>query len=372
MSNHAVLLILLVLLPLLFPIQMVLCSCGLSSCGGTPIKYPFGVDDGCGSPSYRHMLDCSGQGHEQALVLRNPSAANSWVRIRSIDYAAGTMIVVDPGMSTCSDLEPARGTGIPNLQYSAFITPYSMKNGLFLMNCSGDSPVLSKPICFDNIPGSHTCYELYEACSSFKVIAAAVAALPPCCFTTYDTVRNMSLNNELKCSHYTSVYDTNGLKEGTDPVDWQYGMKLSFYTPAGCDACHKSGGACGYDVNTLGLTCLCNPLLNATRECAPGTVPSKKGGLSTVAIIIIIMIIAATFLLGGVGVTFLAVKLKVGENCIMNCFNGKVNNTSNYYNSNSNGNSKRSEAELLRRTPTSSTKKGQTRTNSNQSETRKG
>ncbi|KAG4123982.1 hypothetical protein ERO13_D10G011300v2 [Gossypium hirsutum] len=30
-----------------------------TSCGNIPINYPLGIDDGCGSPYYRHILDCS-------------------------------------------------------------------------------------------------------------------------------------------------------------------------------------------------------------------------------------------------------------------------------------------------------------------------
>ncbi|CAI9100997.1 OLC1v1038211C1 [Oldenlandia corymbosa var. corymbosa] len=191
------------------------------------------------------MLECYkyDNGQKEGLFLRSPSAGDRWVRIRSIDYAAGTMLVFDQaGMSTCSYLQPA-SSGLPQLK-SAFITP-SAGNGLFLMNCSGDSPLAGKAICFQNSPGGHSCYELYQDCTSFQVLTAAATALPPCCFTTYDIVSNLSLQNDLKCSHYASVYDVSRLKEGESPALWPYGMKLSFSAPAGCEACRKSGGTCG-------------------------------------------------------------------------------------------------------------------------------
>ena len=29
------------------------------SCGNIPVRYPLGIDDGCGSPYYRNMLTCA-------------------------------------------------------------------------------------------------------------------------------------------------------------------------------------------------------------------------------------------------------------------------------------------------------------------------
>ncbi|KAL8120388.1 hypothetical protein AgCh_017537 [Apium graveolens] len=74
--------------------------------------------------------------------------------------------------------------------------------------------------------------------------------------------------NILDCTHYTTVYNTDNLK-GVAPVDWVYGMKLSYSLPeTGCERCGKSGGTCGFDVETQGMLCLCSGNSNATRECA--------------------------------------------------------------------------------------------------------
>ncbi|CAI9109123.1 OLC1v1008880C1 [Oldenlandia corymbosa var. corymbosa] len=228
-------------------LRPVLCSCR-SSCNGIPIKYPFGIDDGGG----------------ETLFFTTPSGN---YKVQSIDYSAKTMNIYDPGMSTCSILQPHHDFIMTDLQ--AAIIPPSSDTIFVLVNCSVDSPVLNhyKSLCFDNFAG-HSCDELYTS------------SPPPCCFTGYDTVRYMSMNI-LDCTHYTSVYNTeDGQLKGVDPQDWTYGMKLSYGTPpeTGCGRCEKSGGVCGFDVETQGMTCICNMALNATRDCAPGTTQSKAAG----------------------------------------------------------------------------------------------
>jgi len=63
------------------------------------------------------------------------------------------------------------------------------------------------------------------------------------------------------------VINTENLK-GVGPLDWVYGIKLSFSVPdTGCESCRKSGGACGFDTDTEGSLCLCSTFANATRQC---------------------------------------------------------------------------------------------------------
>ncbi|KAM1633885.1 hypothetical protein TB2_011852 [Malus domestica] len=131
-----------------------------------------------------------------------------------------------------------------------------------LLNCSVDSPVLNnyKSLCF--IFSGHSCDELCDSCNAFWIFrsgsglatpttnpggfltnganststtaAAAATVSPPCCFTGYDTVKFMGMSI-LDCTHYTSVTNTDELK-GLGPLDWIYGIKLSFAVPdTGCD-----------------------------------------------------------------------------------------------------------------------------------------
>ncbi|XP_057806132.1 uncharacterized protein LOC131021069 [Salvia miltiorrhiza] len=235
-------------------------------CNNIPINYPFGIDDGCGAAQFRRMLNCSATG----LFFLTPSGS---YKVQTIDYNKKNLVIFDPSMSTCSILQPHHDFLMTDIQ-SATIPP-SPDTLFLLMNCSIDSPLLNhyRYLCF-NFSG-HSCDELYGSCTSFKLFHMLSNTTPPCCFTTYDTVKYMSINI-LDCTHYTSVYNVDSL-EGVGPLDWLYGIKLSYSLPElGCDRCAKSGGACGFDVETQGFTCICSSTTNATRDCGG----SLNGGKS--------------------------------------------------------------------------------------------
>ncbi|BBG93022.1 hypothetical protein Prudu_000914 [Prunus dulcis] len=164
---------------------------------------------------------------------------------------------------------------------SAIIPPTS-DTVFALLNCSVDSPVLNhyKSLCF-NFSG-HSCDELYNSCNAFRLFRLGMGLsngtnstgstdfVPPCCFTGYDTVKFMSMNI-LDCTHYTSVTNTDRLR-GLGPLDWTYGIKLSFAVPdTGCERCAQSGGTCGFDTETQVSLCLCSTFTNSTRECGSDT-----------------------------------------------------------------------------------------------------
>ncbi|KAF5185357.1 wall-associated receptor kinase carboxy-terminal protein [Thalictrum thalictroides] len=231
-----------------------------SQCGATAIKYPFGIDDGCGAPHYRKMLNCSGD-----LFFQTPSGN---YKVKSIDYDKETMVIYDPSMSTCTMLQPHHDFILSEIQ--SVVTPPTSDSIFVLLNCSIDSPILNhySSLCF-NFSG-HSCDELYSACPSFRIFHlgynATTAGYPPCCFTGYNTVKYMSMNI-LDCSHYTTVYNTDGLK-GIGPLDWAYGIKMSYSVPnSGCERCQRSGGTCGYDTETEMMLCICSSFNNSTRDC---------------------------------------------------------------------------------------------------------
>lgn len=260
-----------------------------SFCGTIPVKYPFGVDEGCGAPQYKGMLNCSTD-----LFFLTPSGN---YKVQSIDYDKKTMVVYDPAMSTCSILQPHHDFLMSDIQ-SAMIPPAS-DTVFVLLNCSIDSPVLNhyKSLCF-NFSG-HSCDELYSACTSFKLFHLLSNSSPPCCFTGYDTVKYMSMNI-LDCSHYTSVYDTDGLK-GIGPLDWSYGIKLSYAIPdTGCERCTRSGGTCGFDTQTEGTLCICSSSTNSTRECAGGSLASTEGNQSPLKRSFRVLLWVLAAVLGGV------------------------------------------------------------------------
>ncbi|KAJ4830906.1 hypothetical protein Tsubulata_044844 [Turnera subulata] len=232
-----------------------------TSCGSIPINYPFGIDDGCGAPQFRHMLSCN---TTTDLFFTTPSGS---YKVQHIDYDKKTLVIYDPSMSTCSILQPHHDFIMTDVQ--SVTIPPTPDTVFALLNCSVDSPVLNhyKNLCF-NFSG-HSCDELYGGCNAFRVFHLLTNSSPPCCFTGYDTVRYMSMNI-LDCTHYTTVINTDNLK-GIGPLDWVYGIKLSYSFPdTGCERCSLSGGTCGYDTETEGMLCLCSASINATRDCAGG------------------------------------------------------------------------------------------------------
>lgn len=99
---------------------------------------------------------------------------------------------------------------------------------------------------------------------------------PPCCFTGYSTLKVMSMDI-LDCTHFTSFYEVDKLR-GVGPMDWSYGLKFSYSVPdMGCERCSKSGGSCGFDVETEALLCLCPDSNNSTRQCGSDTDDGIRG-----------------------------------------------------------------------------------------------
>lgn len=221
-------------------------------CNNIPIDYPFGIDDGCGAPQYRHMLNCSTN-----LFFKTPSGQ---YKVQSIDYNHKTLTIYDPSMSTCSILQPRHEFSMTDIQYA--LIPPSSDTTFILVNCSVDSPILNHyaSLCLSG----HSCEELYANCNSFRLFHLIVNKTTPCCFTRYNTLRFMNLN-VLDCSHFTSFYDE---VDGVGPLDWKYGMKLSFIVPeiTGCGKCLQSGGTCGFDTDSETMICLCNSFLNSTEQ----------------------------------------------------------------------------------------------------------
>ncbi|CAI9113489.1 OLC1v1014101C2 [Oldenlandia corymbosa var. corymbosa] len=87
--------------------RLVLCSyyCR-ESCSGVPVKYPLGIDPGCGSPEFINMLLCTEEAAtgEEVLSMVNPQIP-SFNKIRSIDYTTGAVLVdVPSGSGTSSNV----------------------------------------------------------------------------------------------------------------------------------------------------------------------------------------------------------------------------------------------------------------------------
>ncbi|KAL6561806.1 hypothetical protein OROMI_017407 [Orobanche minor] len=117
-----------------------------TSCGQIPINYPFGLDDGCGSPYYRHILICT---ESELLQLRTPSGRYP---IRNISYSDPHIIVTDPFMWACQDGNNFRPVRPFSLDTSTRFR-LSPQNDYLFFNCSEDDVIMEpKPMFCERFP----------------------------------------------------------------------------------------------------------------------------------------------------------------------------------------------------------------------------
>ncbi|KAJ7946319.1 Wall-associated receptor kinase-like [Quillaja saponaria] len=236
-----------------------------TSCGNIPINYPFGIDDGCGSPYYRHILACSDSGK---LELRTPSGRYP---VRNVSYSDPHILVTDPFMWNCQDGDQFRPTRPFSLDTSTHFSLSSQNEYLFF-NCSEENVIIEpKPMFCDHFPercdsscdsASYLCRHLPEC--------AYVLGTSSCC--SYYPKATESLRLMLKyCASYTSVYWRNiGAPQPYDQVP-EYGIRVDFDIPVTtrclqCQDTLKGGGTCGFDIETQNFLCLCKEG-NVTTYC---------------------------------------------------------------------------------------------------------
>lgn len=253
------------LLMILIPISQSQSSLCRSNCGDIPINYPFGIDDGCGSPYYRHLLVCATAG---TLLLQTPSGQYP---IHSISYSDTHLLLTDPSMWTCSDRRNFRRTRLPFTLDGSTHFSLSPQNDYLFFNCSRESVIVEpRPIFCERFPdrcdsacdsASYLCRHLPGGCESALVGGPAVS----CC--SYYPKSTESLRMMLRyCATYTSVYwrSINGgasSDENSNQVA-EYGIRVEFDIPVTtrclqCQDPNKGGGLCGFDTETQDFSCLC-------------------------------------------------------------------------------------------------------------------
>ncbi|KAG6421366.1 hypothetical protein SASPL_117917 [Salvia splendens] len=270
-----------------------------SSCGEIPISYPFGVDEGCGSPNYRRVLVCSDSGQ---LELRTPSGRYP---VRNISYSDPHLLIADPSMWSCRDGEDFRPTTAFSLDTSTRLR-LSPQNDYLFFNCSRDDVIIEpKPLFCDRFPEQcdSTCDTASYLCRHMVDCPDALKG-GSCC--SYYPKGSESLRMMLKhCSSYTTVYwKSLGVTPTYNQVP-EYGIRIDFDIPVTtrclwCQDGAKGAGTCGFDVATQDFLCLCDKG-NATTYCKE--LSGQRSSPAVVAGSVTAVSVAGAFL--GVGVWYL-------------------------------------------------------------------
>lgn len=227
-----------------------------TSCGDIQINYPFGIDDGCGSPYYRHLFVCSNSGQ---LEFRTPSGRYP---IRNISYSDPHILVTDPFMWNCQDGNYFRPTRPFSLDASTHFT-LSTQNDYLFFNCNKANVIMEpKPVFCERFPEQcdSTCDTASYLCRHLPECASALRG-SSCC--SYYPRATESLRLMLKhCATYTSVYWRNlGVTPPFNQIP-EYGVRVDFEIPVTtrclrCQDTAKGGGICGFDTETQNFLCLC-------------------------------------------------------------------------------------------------------------------
>ncbi|CAN4083757.1 unnamed protein product [Withania somnifera] len=245
-----------------------------NSCGDLPIQYPFGIDDGCGSPYYRHILVCTGG----QLQLRTPSGRYP---VRNLSYNDPHILVTDPLMWNCLDGDNFRPTRPFSLDTSTHFT-LSSENDYLFFNCSETDVIVEpKPMFCERFPDQcdSTCDSASYLCRHMPECPSALRS-SSCC--SYYPKAAESLRLMLKhCASYTSVYWRNlGSTPAFDQAP-EYGIRVDFDIPVTtrclqCQDTAKGGGTCGFDAETQDFLCLCDKG-NSTTYCNDHMASHRRG-----------------------------------------------------------------------------------------------
>ncbi|XP_008224699.1 PREDICTED: uncharacterized protein LOC103324423 [Prunus mume] len=245
-----------------------------TSCGNIPINYPFGIDDGCGSPYFKNLLVCSGL---SKLELRTPSGRYP---VKSISYSDPHILVTDPFMWNCQDGDDFRATRPFSLDTSTHLSLSSQNDYLFF-NCSEQNVIIEpKPVFCERFPErcDSSCDSSSYLCRHLPECALALRT-SSCC--SYYPKATESLRLMLKyCASYTSVYWRNTGENQPDDQVPEYGIRVDFDIPVTtrclqCQDTSKGGGMCGFDTLTQNFLCLCDRG-NVTTYCKDHSISQHR------------------------------------------------------------------------------------------------
>lgn len=237
-----------------------------TTCGSLQVKYPFGTAYGCGSPRFYPYITCASSGDQLLLTTHTGSYP-----VISISYAASTITIAPPSMSTCTSMHQSLNFGLD------WASPFQLGPSTFiLLSCPPPTSSLTmkgSPVCDSS--SSYLCASIYT-CPA--VIGLGLPLFPPtntCCVyapANFNGKSELDLHM-LKCLGYASVASLEDYP--TDPSRWEYGVVLNYRSGAfddfdvdnKCNTCESSGGVCGYAPPGNSFTCLCSGGINTTTDC---------------------------------------------------------------------------------------------------------
>ncbi|KAL0328459.1 UNVERIFIED_CONTAM: hypothetical protein Scaly_2278500 [Sesamum calycinum] len=235
-----------------------------TSCGQIPINYPFGIDDGCGSPYYRHILVCSDSGQ---LELRTPSGRYP---VRNVSYTDPHILVYDPFLWNCQDgnnFRPARPFSLDTSTHFRL----SPQNDYLFFNCSADDVIMeSKPMFCERSPSSATQRVTRRATSAGSCPSAHPRCMGAHVARTTPRERVVADDAQALCHLHQCLLEESWHNASIQPssrVRDQGGLRHSSdNTMPVVSGRHEGRRTCGFDTQTQDFLCLCEKG-NATTYC---------------------------------------------------------------------------------------------------------
>ncbi|PKI58696.1 hypothetical protein CRG98_020907 [Punica granatum] len=238
------------------------------TCGSIPVKFPFGTGFGCGHPDFSRHVRCSSSSSPSSGTLQFSTGTGIY-DISSIDYSAGTLILADPLMSTCSSMQNSGSFSLDRA------SPFTLTddNIFVLLGCSRTSPVFDpdENLC-DTGSVTRVCKGLYSCKAVTDIGLQQNGPTSTCC--VYESPTRFSSGGysldvpKLQCSSYSAVCGF-GDDRG-NPMKWKFGISLkynnSYYTDS-CEDCESTGGFCGFSGLGESFACICRNGVNSTNNC---------------------------------------------------------------------------------------------------------
>ncbi|CAK9263450.1 unnamed protein product [Sphagnum jensenii] len=283
-------------------------------CGGISIKYPFGVDEGCGSYEFRNTLECIMQLQTSSSNTSTSTGGLRWrsvlsfkaqsgiYEVQAIDYSNKSISLWDPYMTTCSDSSVTAGRNF-SLQGTASTTGSSSSIssvGLFhlqlgsgggssnstssntdvlLLNCNNTlNSAANQTLHSKSTEEQFWCNDSAPVCTAFKR-----------CTDTLLYTHNGGIGCELKrCAGYTSLHNYNPISPNISKFTFSLQLGWSenqLEANSQCKLCTVSLGTCGFLNSSNKFACLCGRS-NTTSVC--------HGTIAGVGIVILSAILVMT------------------------------------------------------------------------------